>query len=111
MVAGADVLKKGLLDRNEAKGPVLKTRNDPRVTPVGRILRKFSLDELPQIWSVPKGDMSLVGARPVLVDCLSVDGREVKLRPTETVSFRPEVEAALMSVGCSWGTILQLRKN
>lgn len=68
MVVGADGLKKDLLDRNEARGPIFKMRRDPRVTPFGRILRKFSLDELPQLWSVLKGDMSLVGPRPVLVD-------------------------------------------
>lgn len=68
MVIGADDLKRDLLHRNEARGPIFKMRNDPRVTPIGRILRKFSLDELPQLWAVLKGDMSLVGPRPVLVD-------------------------------------------
>lgn len=64
MIQGAAAMEAELQDRNEMKGPAFKLTNDPRVTPVGRVLRKYSLDELPQLWSVLIGDLSLVGPRP-----------------------------------------------
>ena len=66
MDADAESQLDDLLERNEMEGPAFKLSDDPRVTPAGKILRKISIDELPQLWNVLRGDMSLVGPRPSL---------------------------------------------
>lgn len=64
MVHNAEDLLKDLMDRNEQTGPVFKINDDPRITKVGKVIRRTSIDELPQLFNVLKGDMSLVGPRP-----------------------------------------------
>jgi exopolysaccharide biosynthesis polyprenyl glycosylphosphotransferase len=74
MVNNAEQMKEGLLDHNESDGALFKMKNDPRITRVGSIIRKLSIDELPQLFNVLKGDMSLVGPRPLpLSDLEKVD--------------------------------------
>ncbi len=68
MVANAEELKEKLVEKNERIGPMFKIRDDPRVTNVGRFIRKTSIDELPQLINILKGDMSIVGPRPSLPD-------------------------------------------
>jgi exopolysaccharide biosynthesis polyprenyl glycosylphosphotransferase len=68
MVSNAEQLKDELASMNEMSGPVFKVTNDPRITGIGRFLRKYSIDEFPQLFNVLRGEMSLVGPRPLPVD-------------------------------------------
>jgi lipopolysaccharide/colanic/teichoic acid biosynthesis glycosyltransferase len=81
MIHNADQIKAQLESMNEAEGPIFKMRHDPRITRVGRFLRRSSLDELPQLFNVLRGDMSLVGPRPHL--------------PKEVAMYNDEQEARL----------------
>jgi exopolysaccharide biosynthesis polyprenyl glycosylphosphotransferase len=87
MVSNADDLKQSLRHRNEREGPFFKIENDPRVTRPGRFLRKYSLDELPQLWNVLSGDMSLVGPRPHPLD----DYKQYSLEHLRRLDVKPGI--------------------
>lgn len=87
MVKDADAMKSELMHLNEVSGPVFKIRHDPRITRIGRTLRKFSLDELPQFINVLKGDMSVVGPRPPIPS--EVEGYDIWQR--RRLSVRPGI--------------------
>jgi exopolysaccharide biosynthesis polyprenyl glycosylphosphotransferase len=80
MMVGADAMVAELDERNEASGLLFKLRDDPRVTPIGRLLRRYSMDELPQLFDVLRGDMSLVGPRPPLPREVAQYGDDVRRR-------------------------------
>jgi exopolysaccharide biosynthesis polyprenyl glycosylphosphotransferase len=87
MVSNADALKGELRHRNERNGPFFKISSDPRITRLGRWLRKYSLDEVPQLWNVFKGDMSLVGPRPHPLD----DYEQYDLEHLRRLDVRPGI--------------------
>ena len=67
MYSNADEIKARLMAQNEMDGPVFKMKNDPRITRVGRVIRKLSIDELPQLWNIVMNEMSVIGPRPLPV--------------------------------------------
>jgi exopolysaccharide biosynthesis polyprenyl glycosylphosphotransferase len=91
MQLDAEAQLSALRKENEMQGPAFKLRNDPRVTPVGRFIRRHSLDELPQLWNVFRGDMSLVGPRPPMPDEVQLYDRKERRR----LSMRP-------GLTCTW---------
>jgi exopolysaccharide biosynthesis polyprenyl glycosylphosphotransferase len=95
MVEDAEKLKSALLHLNEREGLLFKIANDPRITRLGRFLRKYSLDELPQFWNVLKGDMSLVGPRPPLAD----EYEQYSLEHLRRLDVRPGI-TGLWQVRC-----------
>jgi exopolysaccharide biosynthesis polyprenyl glycosylphosphotransferase len=91
MYRGAEASLAELREQNEMTGPAFKMSGDPRVTPLGRFLRRFSLDELPQLWNVLRGDMSLVGPRPPVPGEVGMYERRSRRR----LSMRP-------GLTCTW---------
>ncbi|MCB0319179.1 MAG: sugar transferase, partial [Bdellovibrionales bacterium] len=91
MFENSEDLLENLKEQNEMQGPAFKIKDDPRVTPFGRWLRKYSLDELPQLWNVFKGDMSLVGPRPPVPGEVNLYQRKYRRR----LSMRP-------GLTCTW---------
>lgn len=87
MIQGAESRKESLRGKSEVEGPIFKIRNDPRLTKVGKFLRKYSLDELPQLLNVLKGDMSLVGPRPFPVE----ESNNIEYKHIPRLNIRPGI--------------------
>jgi lipopolysaccharide/colanic/teichoic acid biosynthesis glycosyltransferase len=94
MVPNAEEMKKQLMHLNELQWPDFKITNDPRITRVGKILRKTSLDELPQLFNILRGEMSLVGPRPT-----SFSAKTYKLWQTERLDVQPGLTGLWQIVG------------
>jgi exopolysaccharide biosynthesis polyprenyl glycosylphosphotransferase len=98
MVDGAEGQRARLAYLNRLSGPIFKAPDDPRITPIGRFLRRFSLDELPQLWNVLKGEMSLVGPRPLPV----YEASEIKGPRRRRLAMRPGMTGSWQVSGRTW---------
>jgi lipopolysaccharide/colanic/teichoic acid biosynthesis glycosyltransferase len=87
MDENAESLKVSLKDKSEIKGPIFKIRKDPRLTKIGKFLRKYSIDELPQLFNVLKGDMSLVGPRPFPVE----ESQQIEYKHIPRLNIKPGI--------------------
>ncbi len=94
MVYNAEILKESLIDKNEIDGPAFKIKNDPRITRIGKFLRRTGLDELPQLFNVLKGEMSLIGPRPPLPE----EVEKYKRWQLKRLSMKP-------GITCTWQVI------
>ncbi|MGG1593051.1 sugar transferase [Terribacillus saccharophilus] len=99
MVSNAEDLRHLLADKNEAEGPIFKIKEDPRITRIGKFIRKTSLDELPQLFNVLIGDMSLVGPRPALTNEVnqynSFQKQRLKVKPGLTCFWQTQGRSRL----------------
>lgn len=128
MIMNADKVKDELLEQNESeKGVIFKMKDDPRITKVGKFIRKYSIDELPQLWNVFVGDMSLVGPRPPVPREVSeyknLDRRRLEVKPGITciwqvsgrsdIDFEGQVKLDVQYIQNQsfWGDILILLKT
>ena len=104
MRVDAEALKKHLAPYNEMDGPAFKMTNDPRVTPLGRFLRRTSLDELPQLWNIIRGDMSIVGPRPAVLEEVRQyepwQRRRLSMKPGLTCLWQVTQRADVRGSGC-----------
>lgn len=104
MVASAEKMHFELLPQKDTDGPMFKMVNDPRVTRLGRILRKTSLDEIPQFVNVLRGEMSLVGPRPLITEEMkfNTSWRDVRLRVKPGITGLWQVEGRSEAPFCDW---------
>jgi len=106
MLTGADTLEDQVRDQNEVDGPIFKIKKDPRTTKIGHVLRKYSIDELPQIFNVIRGDMSLVGPRPLPISQIQKED----LRQLQRLEVRPGITGLWQTRGRSDISFVRLVK-